>query len=66
MTPYATGTLTKKGRGGGAAIAEDFRMEGEEEGEGTAAVQESDEEQKSDVELDSMIKVHLFDKCKMF
>lgn len=66
MTPYATGTLTKKGRGSGAATGEDFSMEGEEEGEGTAAVQESDEEQKSDVELDSMIKVHLFDKCKMF
>lgn len=56
MTPYATGTLTKKGRGGGAATAEDYSMEGEEEGEGTAAVQESDEEEKSDVELDSMIK----------
>lgn len=66
MTPYATGTLTKKGRGGGAATGEDFSMEGEEEEEGTAAVQESDEEQKSDVELDSMIKVHLFDKCRGF
>lgn len=41
-------------------------MEGQEEGEGTAAVQESDEEEKSDVELDSMIKVHLSDKCRVF
>lgn len=66
MTPYATGSLTKKGRGGGAATVEDYGTEGQEEGEGTAAVQESDEEEKSDVELDSMIKVHLSDKCRVF
>lgn len=56
LTPYATGTLTKKGRGGGAAAVEDYGMEGEEEEEGAAVPQESDEEEKSDVELDSMIK----------
>ena len=57
LTPYATGTLTKKGRGGGAPVGEDYGLEGEDEGEGTTAVPESDEENSNDLELDSMIKV---------
>lgn len=66
MIFYATGILIKKGRGGGVVIGEDFSMEGEEEGERIVVVQESDEEEKSDVELDFMIKVYFFDKCRMF
>ncbi|XP_022300540.1 replication factor C subunit 1-like [Crassostrea virginica] len=56
LTPYATGTLTKKGRGGGAPVGEDYGLEGEDEGEETAVVPESDEENSNDLELDSMIK----------
>lgn len=39
-------------------MGEDFGLEGEDEGEGTAAVPESDEENSNDLELDSMIKVY--------
>ena len=52
MTPYATGTMSKKKRGGGAAT-EDVEGYGEE---GEAAAVESEEEEEG-VENDTMIKV---------
>ena len=52
MTPYATGTMSKKKRGGGAG-AEDMEGYGEE---GEAAAAESEEEEEG-LENDTMIKV---------
>ncbi|XP_061178272.1 replication factor C subunit 1-like [Saccostrea echinata] len=56
LTPYVTGALTKKGRGGGAASTEDYGLEGEGEGEEPVTAPDSDKEETDDVEMDSMIK----------
>ena len=52
MTPYSTGTLTKKKRGAAAVDTEDLLGE---EGEGETFVEE--EEEGDDLETDTMIKV---------
>ncbi|XP_062580287.1 replication factor C subunit 1-like [Saccostrea cucullata] len=54
LTPYVTGALTKKGRGGGAPATEDYGLEGE--GEDVVTAPDSDKEDTEDIEMDSMIK----------
>lgn len=54
MTPYSTGTVSKKRRGAAAVDPEDLLGE---EGEGDGAVIEEEEEEGDDLEADTMIKV---------